>query len=64
MTPYNEDYFEQRGIIIHSDMNYGQFNGGSLTVNTSMNVLASVQNNNTNISCVAAGNWAGGRDLQ
>jgi len=60
MTPYNEDYFEQRGIIIHSDMNYGQFNGGSLTVNTSMNVLASVQNNNTNISCVAAGIGQGG----
>jgi len=60
MAAYDENNFEQRGIIVHSDVNYGQFNGESLTVNTSMNVLASVQNNNTNISCVAAAIGQGG----
>jgi len=54
ITPYNEDNFEQKGIIVNGQL---QFN---VTVNTSMNVLASVQNNNTNISCVAAAIGQGG----
>jgi len=60
VKPYNADYFKQRGVSVNSHVDYGQFNGGSLTVNTSMNVLASVQNNNTNISCVAAAIGQGG----
>ena len=59
MTPYNED-LKQRGFSVNSDVDG---NGGPPAVNTSMNVLASVQNNNTNISCVAAGVEQGGGTL-
>lgn len=60
ITSSNENNFKPRGFIVNSDVD---LNGGSLAVNTSVNVLASVQNNNTNISCVAAGVEQGGGTL-
>ena len=47
--------FEERGFIANPDSS----NEGSQAVNKSMNVLASVENNNTIISCLALGTGPG-----